>query len=76
MSQDRPINEVQWDKEHPLFKGTFFGEWKHRRRKYTLVKGRLVGGYSIGGNFDGKYQEIHVETEEEMNEILIQLRAS
>lgn len=68
------IDDVKWDKEHPLFKGSTFGHLKIGRRKFILVKGGLAGGgYSIGGNIDGSYQEIDVETAEEMNAILADL---
>jgi hypothetical protein len=71
----KTLADVEWDEEHPLFKGSFFGAIKVGRRKYTLVKGSLVaGGFSIGGTFEGKYQQIDVSTEEEINEILKELQ--
>ena len=72
----KTIADVKWDDEHKLFKGTFFGGLKIGRRKYTIVKGRLVGGgFSIGGNFDGKYEEFDVASEEDINDILAELQA-
>jgi len=70
----KTLADVKWDKEHKLFKGTFFGELKVGRKKYTLGKGRLFGGgYTIGGTFDGEYQEFDVSSAEDMNDILSEL---
>ena len=75
MSKLDTVDDVKWDDEHPLFKGTFFGKWKCGRKKYTLARGRTVGGgYSIGGTIDGEYQEIDVQTAEDMNNIMAEIQ--
>jgi hypothetical protein len=68
------LADIKWE-EHHLLTGTFFAKWKCGRRKYTLGKGRMFGGgYAIGGQFNGEYQEIDVQTEEEMNDIMRELQ--
>jgi hypothetical protein len=68
------IADIQWDDEHPLFTGTFFGGFKIGKETYTVGKGAMFGGgYTIGGKIDGEYQEIDVATAEELDKIIATL---